>query len=67
MIYDYSEANGPIFIIPSNVLFDSEFVKKKVKSEAYRNSDYTWSQPFPAEAKLPKLILSFKDKWNYVT
>ena len=63
IIFDYSSGNGPVCIIPVNNLFSAEFVKNKQKAQSYANSNYRWSQPFPKNHSLVKLVLDFKDKW----
>jgi len=64
IIYDYSNAQGPVCVIPVSILFNSAFVKEKRNSDAYANSGYWWSQSFPRGHELAKLILSFQDRWD---
>ena len=64
ILYDYSSVGGPVCVIPVPVLFGSDFVKEKRKSDAYTNSGYWWSQTFPTDHELAKLVLSFQDRWN---
>ena len=64
IVYDYSGARGPVCVVPVPVLFMSDFVKKKRRSDAYANSGYWWSQTFPRDHKLAKLVLSFEGRWD---
>jgi hypothetical protein len=64
IVFDYSGARGPICIVPIHDLFMSNFVKEKRREESYVNSGYWWSQKFPIDHELTKLVLSFKDQWN---
>jgi len=64
IIYDYSSAGGPVCVVPVSDLFISDFVKEKRKSNAYANSGFWWSQRFPADHKLAKLVLSFEGRWD---
>lgn len=64
IIFDYSLAGGPIYIIPAKVFFNSNFVSEKRKMPSYINSGYQWSQPFKFKDELPQLILRYKDKWE---
>lgn len=62
-IYDYSVVGGPVCVIPMKILFESNFVRHK-RAEGYGKSKDQWSQPFPLDHELSKLVLSFKEKWN---
>ena len=64
VIFDYSGARGPVCIVPIHDFFMSEFVKKKRVEGSYANSGYWWSQKFPINHELVKLVLSFKDQWT---
>lgn len=64
IIYNYSGARGPVCIVPVQVLFAHDFVKEKQKSVAYANSGQWWSQTFPVNHELAKLVLSFKGRWD---
>jgi len=64
IIFDYSEADGPICIVPTGELFNSPFVSEKRKGQAYVNSGYYWSQKFNFEDDLPQLVLSFENRWD---
>lgn len=64
IIYNYSGASGPICVVPIPVLFELDFVKEKRESIAYANSRYWWSQKFPRNHELAKLVLSFEDRWD---
>lgn len=64
VIYDYSKADGPVCVVPIPILFSSDFVKIKRESEHYVNSKYWWTQLFPREHKLSKLVLKYCDRWD---
>jgi hypothetical protein len=64
VIFDYSEANGPICIVPISKLFKTKFVEEKRQSNAYVNSGYWWTQKFPEEHELPQLVFSFSNQWT---
>jgi len=64
IIYDYSSVRGPICVVPVPILFKSDFVKKKRESKAYANSGYWWTQTFPLDHELARMILSFQDQWD---
>lgn len=64
VIYDYSAGGGPVCVIPTKILFASKFVSEKRATQAYANSGYSWSQPFPERHELPRLILQYKDRWD---
>jgi uracil-DNA glycosylase family 4 len=64
VIYDYSGARGPACIVPISILFASSFVKQKQRSKAYTRSGYWWSQMFPRNHQLAKLVLGLKDRWD---
>ena len=64
VIYDYSEVKGPVCILPISTLFNSNFVKEKRKTEVYANSGFWWTQLFPMEHDLAKLVLSCKNRWD---
>ena len=64
IVYDYSDVRGPVCVVPIPVLFASDFVRKKRQSNAYANSGYWWSQIFPINHELSKLVLSFKNRWD---
>lgn len=66
IVYDYSVARGPICVVPVSVLFMSDFVREKRRSDAYANSGYWWSQVYPPDHELVKLILSFEGRWDIV-
>jgi len=64
IIFDYSEADGPICIVPTSVLFNLPFISEKRKDQAYVNSGYYWSQLFNIEDSLAQLVLSFENRWD---
>jgi len=64
IIYDYSSGGGPICVVPISALFDSEFVKERRKKISYANSGYWWSQLFPMNHELVRLVLSFQGRWD---
>lgn len=64
IVYDYSGAGGPVCIVSVSDLFTSDFVKEKRKKASYANSGYYWSQRFPVDHELVKLVLSFEDRWD---
>ena len=66
IIFDYSSANGPVCIVPVDVLFNSNFVKKKRKQKSYANSGYWWSQKFPTNHELPRLVLKHENRWDLI-
>lgn len=63
IIYDYSKVQEPVCIVPISKLFSTDFVRKKREQTSYANSIYWWSQKFPKNHELIKLILSYKDRW----
>lgn len=67
MIFDYSPADGGIYVVPREVFFNSYFVDQKRKGIAYRNSGFWWSQVFPANHELAKLVLKHKDRWDIIS
>jgi len=64
IIYDYSSGEGPVCVVPANVFFRSAFVREKRKSNAYQTSQYLWSQTFPRDHDLARLVLSFESRWD---
>jgi len=64
IIYDYSREEGPVCVVPVNVFFKSAFVRKKRESNAYQTCQYLWSQTFPIDHDLAKLVLSFESRWD---
>jgi hypothetical protein len=64
IIYDYSEAKGPICIVPIPVLFSTDFVEEKRGTKAYENSGRWWTQTFPLKHELSQLVLSFQNRWD---
>ena len=64
IIFDYSEVDGPICIVPTQVLFNSHFVAEKRNMPSYRNSGNYWFQLFKFEHELPQLILKYENKWD---
>jgi hypothetical protein len=64
IIYDYSSGGGPTCIVPVRDLFMSDFVKEKRQKISYVNSGYWWSQKFPLDHELGRLVLSFKERWD---
>ena len=64
IIYDYSSGGGPTCIVPVHDLFMSHFVKEKRQKISYANSGYWWSQRFPSDHELVRLVLSFKERWD---
>jgi len=71
-IYDYRLAGGPTCIVPTNVLFASEFIEKKKKLASHDNNPYYykgkryfwWRQKVKKEHELARLILGFKERWD---
>ena len=71
-IYDYYLAGGPTCIIPTKMLFDSQFIKRKKELPSHDNNFYIykgnryfwWRQRVKKEHELARLILGFQDKWN---
>ena len=66
IVFDYSGAGGPVCIVPVPDLFMSDFVKEKRRKESYANSGYWWSQNFPIDHGLVKLVLSFEGRWDFL-
>ncbi len=64
IIFNYSEVQGPICIVPAQVFFNASWVKKKRSEQSYINSGYYWSQPFTRDHELIRLIFSFSGKWE---
>jgi len=64
IVYDYSNGGGPVCIVPVSDLFVSDFVKEKRRKVSYANSGYYWSQKFPVDHELVKLVLNFKGQWD---
>ncbi len=64
IVFDYSPADGPICVVPRSKLFASRFVSEKRRKESYPNSRYWWSQVFPLDHELTRLVLSFRDRWD---
>jgi len=64
IIFDYSRGSGPTCILPVSVLYNSPFVKEKRKTIEYANSGYWWSQRFPMNHEMTKLVLSYKERWD---
>lgn len=66
IVFDYSGVGGPVCIVPVFDLFMSDFVNEKRRKESYANSKYWWSQRFPADHELVKLVLSFEGRWDFL-
>ena len=66
IIYDYSDAQGPVYVVPIPVFFMSGFVKEKRRTVAYKNSGYWWTQTFLRDHELAKLVLSFEGRWDTI-
>lgn len=64
IIFDYTEASGPICVVPTKVLFNSPFVFRKRHERSYINSGNYWSQLFFLNDDLPQLVLSYADRWD---
>jgi len=64
IVFDYSRADGPICAVPCSDLFRSSFVNVKRRQESYENSGDWWSQRFPINHELVRLVLSFKNRWD---
>ena len=64
VVYDYSEGEGPVCIVPIIELFKSDFVEKKRRKDSYANSGYWWSQKFPVHHELATLVHNFRDRWD---
>ena len=64
VIFDYSKAQGPTCIIPVPILFKASFIEEKRKTQAYKNSQYWWTQTFQEEHELPQLVLTFQNRWD---
>lgn len=64
IIFDYSDAGGPVCVVPTQVLFNSTFVNQKRKEQSYVNSGNYWSQIFNFEDDLPQLVLRFENRWD---
>lgn len=66
LIFDYSPAKGPIYIMPVKDFFNNSFVAKKRTEKSYENSGYWWSQIFPTNHELVKLLLKYKECWEFL-
>jgi hypothetical protein len=64
LIFDYSQCDGPVCIVPTKALFEAKFVREKKATQAYANCGHQWSQPFPKDHELSKLILNYTDRWD---
>jgi hypothetical protein len=64
LIFDYSAVQGPVCIVPVNILFKSNFITEKRAQESYENSGNYWSQPFPIDHELASIILEYIDRWD---
>ena len=66
IMYDYSSGGGPTCIVPIRDLFLSNFVKKRDRIFPTRivGIGYWWSQKFPSDHELVRLVLSFKERWD---
>jgi len=64
IIFDYSRGEGPVCVVPVDVLFKLPFVAEKRKQEAYANNGYWCSQRFPRYHELTKFVLSYTDRWD---
>lgn len=64
IVFDYSEAKGPVCIVPVSELFESDFVADKRRQASYANSGYWWSQVLPSDHELASLVLRFRDRWD---
>jgi hypothetical protein len=64
VVFDYSPAGGPVFVVPLSKLFASRFVSEKRRKDSYVNSSLWWSQRFPMDHELARVVLGFKDNWN---
>jgi hypothetical protein len=60
----HSSEFGRTCIVPVRDLFMSDFVKEKRQKISYVNSGYWWSQKFPLDHELGRLVLSFKERWD---
>ena len=67
VIYDYSKAAGPVCVVPINTLFRSQFVERKRKTKAYKNSGHWWTQIFPVDHDLARLVLTFQGRWDVLS
>ncbi len=66
IIFDYSSVKGPICIVPTRVLFGSDFVTKKRTMISYPRSGYWWTQIFPVDHELPCLLLRYRNRWDLI-
>ena len=64
VVFDYSSAGGPVCVVPLSAMFASSFVTEKRRKDSYVHSLYWWSQRFPLNHELARLVLSFKDRWD---
>ncbi|MDI9578819.1 MAG: hypothetical protein QM398_11880 [Thermoproteota archaeon] len=64
IIFDYSAVNGPICVVPTKALFETNFVIEKRRTVAYANSGYWWTQKFPENHELSQLIIEHKNHWD---
>ncbi|MGA2385807.1 MAG: hypothetical protein ABSG33_04655 [Candidatus Bathyarchaeia archaeon] len=64
IIFDYSKIDGPVCIVPTKDFFNAPFVSQKRREQAYVNSGNYWSQVFVFNDPLPRLILSFSNRWD---
>lgn len=64
LVYDYSRGQGPVCIVAVSDLFTSHFVNGKRKKVSYTHSRHYWSQKFPLDHELAKLVLGFQGQWN---
>jgi hypothetical protein len=65
-IYDYSELNGAVCIVPTAELFKLRSVQQKFKKVEEDETQNKWWQPFSADDELGKLVFSFKDHWDLI-
>jgi hypothetical protein len=66
IIFDYSEAGGPVCVVPTQVLFNSTFVSQKRNEQSYVNSGNYWSQLFNFDDDLPQMVLSYENRWDVI-
>lgn len=64
IIFDYSEAGGPICIVPSQEFFNSPFVIQKRKKQTYVTNKYYWSQRFKFDDEMAQLVLKYENRWD---
>jgi len=66
IIYDCTSTNCPAYVVPTQTLFNSDFVSKKRKQRSYANSGYWWTQKFPIDHELPRLIIKYGNRWDII-